>query len=82
MDILIKIGFVICAAVLAAAILNLIRIGANVIFNYLEKRWNGLGATLIIIFWIIAFPIMVLLSLFFGLHRFITVMKIRYWAKS
>ncbi len=73
MDILTKITIVILTALLAAAALALIKAGAQIIFNYAENRWSGSGAIGIIIAWIVALPIMVLLSLFCGLYRFIRV---------
>lgn len=73
MDMVVIFLFVIFTALLAAAALALIKIGAAEVFRYAEARWKGFGAIAIIFCWVIVLPVMVLLSFFVGLYRFITV---------
>ena len=61
------------SALLAAAMLASIKIGAQSIFRSAESRWGASGAIAIIFAWVIAFPIMVLLSLLHGIYLFFSV---------
>lgn len=61
------------SALFAAAILALIKIGAQSILRYAENRWGASGGIAIIFAWVIAFPVMVLLSLLRGLYLFFAV---------
>ena len=65
--------FVVISAVLAASALALIKVGAEEIFRYAEQKKNGIGVLLVLLSWIILLPIMILLSLFVGLYKFIVV---------
>jgi len=65
--------FVVVTALLAATALALIKIGSEEILRYAEQKKNGTGVFLIVLSWIILLPIMVLLSLFVGLYKYIIV---------
>jgi len=65
--------FVVATALLAAISLALIKIGSEEILRYAEQKKNGIGVLLIILSWIILLPIMVLLSLFVGLYKYIVI---------
>lgn len=65
--------FVVVTALLAAISLALIKIGSEEILRYAEQKKNGIGVLLIILSWIILLPIMVLLSLFIGLYKYIVI---------
>ena len=65
--------FVAVTAPLAAIVLVLIKIGIQEIFNYAEYKMNRIGILFILLSWFIFLPIMVLLSLFVGLYKFIVV---------
>ncbi len=70
--------FVVITAPLAAITLALIKIGAEEIFRYAEQKKNGIGALLVLLSWIILLPIMLLLSLFAGLYKYVTFKSPKY----
>ena len=65
--------FVVITAPLAVIALALIKIGSEEIFRYAEQKKNGIGVLCILLSWIILLPIMVLLSLFVGLYKYLVV---------
>jgi hypothetical protein len=65
--------FVVTTASLAAIALALIKIDSEEIFRYAEQKKNGMGVFIFLTCWIILLPIMILLSLFVGLYKYIIV---------
>lgn len=60
-------------AVFTAVTLALFTLGAGEIFRMAENKYKGYGVAAVLLCWFILLPIMVVLSIFVGLYRFITV---------
>jgi|GEM_PF-3142065 hypothetical protein len=63
----------IALAFLVAGLTALLKLGSGEILRIVEARWKARGVITLIICWFVLLPIMMLVSILFGLYRFLTV---------